>query len=426
MANDTKKPFLWADADKAQAAAPATGGDGKKPFLWSDVSGPDPDVMAASKERNAQPTQFEQENSPMGQVNRLASKALTGANLPTSLTDIPNWGKHLIGQAADSKPFWQPFADAAKNPTQENLVGAVPLIGAPSVSMAQDVRAGRPLDAAATLAGTIAGPRMLSEVPGGAKAGLSQIADARDVVKDIASKTSGHSLAGAALDRVLPESQSAPNFHGGAYEEPPRPTLGPDNPTPAQMKASAKMEIGPPGESVPVSRNPTPGGYTGPASARAAQKAAQIAAPSDIPKATIPDVSILPEPRALREGEKVGYNASTPRDLLLGNAQAGRPGAGDMIQNAGGTVLYAPKAAGIGSSAERLARLREIASPSGNPTPFGSRMTLNPIGGGGARPLDAGNQFESSFGPEHKEVGDLAEWETGNREGVRPKRIIVP
>jgi hypothetical protein len=47
-------------------------------------------------------------------------------------------------------------------------------------------------------------------------------------------------------------------------------------------------------------------------------------------------------------------------------------------------------------------------------------QTLNPVGGGGARPIVSPEaQFESSFGPEHQEVGDLAEWETGNREGVK-------
>lgn len=47
-------------------------------------------------------------------------------------------------------------------------------------------------------------------------------------------------------------------------------------------------------------------------------------------------------------------------------------------------------------------------------------QTLNPVGAGGARPIvSPANQFESSFGPEHQEVGDLAEWETGNRQGVK-------
>jgi hypothetical protein len=436
MANEPKKGFTWEDADKqaaATAGAPAAGGG--KPFVWSDIpetsSGLSSENLAANKARNAQPTQFEQENSggALDTANRMAGRALSAAGLPTSLSNIPDWakrtGKALVGPAAGGPSMWQPAINAIHNPTQENVVGAVPVIGAPSVEMSRDVRAGRPLEALSTLAGTMAVPRVAQEVAPGVRAGLSQVADARNLVKDVATKASGHSMTAGVLDRILPESAKTPNFMGGAYEEPPRPTLGPDNPTPAQMRASAKMEVGPPGESVPVSKNPTPGGYTGPASARAAQKAGRITAPSDIPKATIPDVSILPEPRPLREGEKLGYNASTPRDLLLGNAQAGRPGAGEMIQNAGGTVLYAPKAAGIGSSAERLARLRELAGPADKSL---SRITLNPVGETGARPIvSPAHQFESSFGPEHQEVGDLAEWETGNREGVRPlKKIISP
>lgn len=79
----------------------------------------------------------------------------------------------------------------------------------------------------------------------------------------------------------------------------------------------------------------------------------------------------------------------------------------------------------IGSSADRLARLREIAgypSLKGGPGDFTANrsITLNQVGNGGARPIvSPADQFESSFGPEHKEVGDLAEWETGNRQGVQ-------
>lgn len=81
-----------------------------------------------------------------------------------------------------------------------------------------------------------------------------------------------------------------------------------------------------------------------------------------------------------------------------------------------------PGGAAIGSSADRLAYLRELAAPAlkGGPADFMQRMTLNTIGDSGARPIvNPADQFEASFGPEHKEVGDLAEWETGNREGVR-------
>ena len=120
-------------------------------------------------------------------------------------------------------------------------------------------------------------------------------------------------------------------------------------------------------------------------------------------------VTVVPEPRALQPGEKVGYNASTPRDLLLGNALAGRPGAADMIRNTGQPVIYAPSGLGISNLKSSVA-LRDLLN----------RQTLNEVGANGARPIVSPEaQFESSFGPEHKEVGDLAEWETGNREGVK-------
>lgn len=65
----------------------------------------------------------------------------------------------------------------------------------------------------------------------------------------------------------------------------------------------------------------------------------------------------------------------------------------------------------------------EMPTLRGGPGDFTNRMTLNPVGETGARPIvSPENQFESSFGPEHQEVGDLAEWETGNRQGVTPRR----
>lgn len=142
------------------------------------------------------------------------------------------------------------------------------------------------------------------------------------------------------------------------------------------------------------------------------------------------DVIKVPEPRQLFPGEKEGYNASTPRKLVLDNALQGRPGAAEMLRNMGKTPLFVNESVHNPRSVTAFSSEgTPIGEPTlhGNPTPFEHRMTLNPIGGGGARPLDATNQFENSFGPEHKEVGDLAEWETGSREGVRPlKRILAP
>jgi hypothetical protein len=69
-------------------------------------------------------------------------------------------------------------------------------------------------------------------------------------------------------------------------------------------------------------------------------------APTPSPVASVPptpNVMRLPEPRELLPNEKVGYTASTPRRLLLGNALQGRPGAGDMLRNSGKTVMYVPE-----------------------------------------------------------------------------------
>lgn len=89
-------------------------------------------------------------------TNEYPSKFLSGAGLPTSLSDIPNWLAHFAGVAKDSKPAWQPAVDAFKNPTQESIVGAVPFIGPSAVSMSKDVRSGNYGGAASTLAGTLA------------------------------------------------------------------------------------------------------------------------------------------------------------------------------------------------------------------------------------------------------------------------------
>jgi hypothetical protein len=126
-------------------------------------------------------------------------------------------------------------------------------------------------------------------------------------------------------------------------------------------------------------------------------------------------VTVVPEPRALFPGETPNYMASVPRATLQDLALAGKPGAAKHVQQLGGQVIYAPSGLGI-SNIKSAVALRDLLSA----PDFTSRATLNPIGETGARPIvTPESQFESSFGPEHQEVGDLAEWETGNREGVR-------
>src|SRR5258707_5903005 len=96
------------------------------------------------------------EETKPSKAEEYAGKALSAVGLPTSIKDIPNWLQHLTGTAKDSEPFWEPIRKAIKNPTQENIVGAVPYVGPASVAMSKDVEAANYGGAAATLAGTIA------------------------------------------------------------------------------------------------------------------------------------------------------------------------------------------------------------------------------------------------------------------------------
>lgn len=105
-------------------------------------------------------------------ANELAGKFLSGAGLPTSISDIPNWFQHFVGAAKDSKPAWEAFKTAVEHPTQENIVNAVPFFGPTSVAMSKDVRkgdySGAAVDAAATLAPALVGkaPQMAEGLTG--------------------------------------------------------------------------------------------------------------------------------------------------------------------------------------------------------------------------------------------------------------------
>jgi hypothetical protein len=114
-------------------------------------------------------------------ADEYAGKALAGAGLPTSISNVPEWFQHLTGTHPDSQPFWEPIRRAIQNPTQENIVGAVPFVGPASVAMSKDVQKGDYAGAMATLAGTLAVPKVAET--GAAMARLpitaaSQISDA--------------------------------------------------------------------------------------------------------------------------------------------------------------------------------------------------------------------------------------------------------
>ncbi len=191
--------------------------------------------------------------STMDRLNSYAGKALSVAGLPTSLANIPDWAAHFVGAADDSKPFWASAQEAYKNPTQENIVGAVPFVGPSAVSMSKDVRAGKYGDAAATLAGTVAAPFAANEVGPGMRAGKAELAEATRLPNNklnagtklaarVGGALVGHAtgvpgggeLAGAflgpsAADAFLPNRPPQPSVFG-AYEDP-NPALGtPENP----------------------------------------------------------------------------------------------------------------------------------------------------------------------------------------------------
>lgn len=106
----------------------------------------------------------------LDKANEYAGKVLGAAGLPKSIADIPDWFKHLTGTHQDSQPFWEPIRKAIKDPTQENIVGAVPFVGPAAVSMSKDVRAGDYGGAAATLAGTVGGVKAAGQVEPGMQA----------------------------------------------------------------------------------------------------------------------------------------------------------------------------------------------------------------------------------------------------------------
>lgn len=105
-----------------------------------------------------------------GKAEEYAGKALSAAGLPQSISDIPNWFQHLTGTAKDSEPWWANIREAVKNPTQENIVKAVPFFGPMSAAMAQDVKQGNYGGAAATLAGGLGSVAAAGQVGPGMQA----------------------------------------------------------------------------------------------------------------------------------------------------------------------------------------------------------------------------------------------------------------
>src|ERR1700679_256161 len=235
-------------------------------FTLADIDKPAKGRFSAADVDSRQ--DFGEGTTVTGKAQELAAKALQGAGLPTSLANVPDWVRHLTGTAKDSEPWWSDIREAIKNPTQENLTKAVPLVGPMSVSMAKDVEKGQYGDAAATLAGGLSSVLAAGQVKPGLGAAKTELAEAtrnpdnsltpatrataRAAATAVGSTALGPgggvagALGGPAIaDAVLPNRLKIPDFHEGAFSD---------------------FE-GESGKAVPVSRSPEPGGYRGPTSA---------------------------------------------------------------------------------------------------------------------------------------------------------------
>lgn len=129
----------------------------------------------------SQPTQFEKQQGAManaeGPISRFARSTLRTSGLPESISDIPRWGSWFTGQEPGQEPWWQPQVNAYKNPTQENLVGAVPFFGPPSVAASRDVRSGNYAGALGDVAALPLSVRSGMEVRPGVSALKTRIAE---------------------------------------------------------------------------------------------------------------------------------------------------------------------------------------------------------------------------------------------------------
>jgi hypothetical protein len=87
-------------------------------------------------------TKFEKENKVPSRLeagNEEAGKILGSTGLlPTSLADIPHWGRVMTGQEPGEKPWWEPIKEAVAHPTERSVVGAVPVIGPMAVQAADE------------------------------------------------------------------------------------------------------------------------------------------------------------------------------------------------------------------------------------------------------------------------------------------------
>jgi hypothetical protein len=298
------------------------------------LPGLSPENLAANKARNAQPTQFERDNA-MSPNERQANEFLLGAasggsGLPETLHPIQDAAAasqpQTIGQAAKraavsapgfgllsslynaGKQIIAPPSASGEDPNEQRAHGLGTLAGmAGSALVGEGVEgAGRGTGAALSpyksqIASGAEALQHPSAVPGKIVTKLTDLipdtpetAATKQLTADAAAMRTRNLQARVAESKAADAAgQTVPEYR-------------------ASIKAAAKAKVSPP---------------------TAETNAAGVAAPSA-------DVIKVPVPRALQEGEKVGYNASTPRRLVLDNALQGRPGAAEMLRNMGKTPLF--------------------------------------------------------------------------------------
>lgn len=446
---DEKKAFSWDEEDKRQAANPASSKSG---FTWGteDVAAP----ATAAKPASPQPNAIQRLSEvtlgtqhPVDELKREAKDAYAHpgealksvgemAGVPRNVWSDPS--VQNLSQIGGTGIPGMVFGEHGllKHPIEfgENITGAN--------QASEDIKnknykalpgdiAGGVINLATAKKPIEAGGSALAETAKNAKTGIAEavrtpenkltpIANAGARVGaaaaghmmglpggEIAGVFSGHSLA----DSLLPKREIRTTPFG-AYEDPePKPVYpGAHLPDIGEHYEHRGAEINKIRSMNEVLDRRNAREAKTAATAPGAEPPAAAGEPG-LPKA---QVVKLPVPREPVAGENPGNMGSIPRARLLDLARQGRPGAGEQLRNIGKTPLYLPESGyAPPKSVESLEHVG------------GSRVTLNPVGKTGARPL-AANQFESSFGPEYKEVGDLAEWETGNREGLRPRKVLVP
>lgn len=471
MANEPKKGFTWEDADKTQAASPASGG--KKPFTWADAdASAGPDISSESAMAANPP------------VPKLASNPSHAAGTPTGAAPVMQQTAHpqAISVANQVTHPLQPNPHASANsPWFEQANGQQAgqpfslnrLLDSPAGKAAHEANVNAAKFGADSMIGTnIVGPPLariaeshvlpaLKALPFAGKV-VSAIDEAPGLIGKAARGATvggvtggteglirGHGLAGSAKDAAEGAGFGAaaglalPAIHklsGVEPTVPERPAYGPETPTEGQFRRSAKIGsaqaaeaeaakpvfpgaslpsasefyenrgaelnkirkmqpqeppveaekpsfVGAPlpsaedfysnrGEDISRAMKQQPEAFTPTPKAefpgahlpdpaefyenrgnelnkiRAMnevnnRKLARIAPPQETSPEGVQlpqqDVIKVPEPRAKFPGEKEGYNASTPRRLVLDNAMQGRPGAAEMLRNMGKTPLFVPE-----------------------------------------------------------------------------------